>query len=421
MLLSELSSPGEAPILAAALVRSETLSAGAPRTTRSLRDLASDSDAVVVFDEPHAQDIGQSLPALWSEIPPGETGFIALVPRRENPRLDPIYCEPIVSFFCSSSVFAQFAALAIDCYAKTLCFAVLRAIVIGDIEVDRLLVREVPLQQPREYRVESTPKALVLPHRGDCRYLRSALKYLDKAAANALTVRVGLDVDECADYSLLPSENPGTEFFRFTPAPVGPYVIRQELAERSPEPLLTLQDSDDVSCYDRFTVLTRALAEMGCGIVGSHELCLDEIRALVQPVRYPLDGTAALSLWPNHALLHATLMTRRDVFFDIGGLSTHHIIANDTQFLLRAYFHTQIRTVDEFLYIRRRHATSLTNAPATIYDNPLRRSLNQEWTTDFRAIQQGELKLEDSSLRPMRRSEVWHVEPFAPQAAGATR
>jgi hypothetical protein len=187
-------------------------------------------------------------------------------------------------------------------------------------------------------------------------------------------------------------------------------VIRQELAERSPEPLLTLQDSDDLSCYDRFATLGDTLAETGCDIVGSHELCLDEIRGLVQPVRYPLDCTASLALCANHALLHATLMTHRRAFFDAGGLSTHLIIANDTQFLLRAHFNSSIRNVDEFLYIRRRHAASLTSAPETVYDNPLRRRLSSEWTGDFNAVKRGGLKIEDSSLRPLRRLDPWRAE-----------
>jgi hypothetical protein len=289
---------------------------------------------------------------------------------------------------------------------------VLRAIAEGDVEVDRLLVRQIPFQQPRVHG-EATSKAVILPHRGRESYLRAALTYLRKTAGNSLTVRVGLDIEQVSPYAAWSGEYPGVEFFRFDPAPVGPYVIRQELSERSPEPFLALQDSDDLSSYDRFTVLSGALAEFG-GIVGSHELCLDEIRGLVQPVRFPLDGSAALKICTNHALLHATLMTRRETFFEAGGLSTHLQIANDTQFLLRAYFRTSIRTVDEFLYIRRRHATSLTNAPETIYDNPLRRRLNSEWTVDFNAIKRGEMALEDSSLRPMRRTDPWSVERLAP-------
>jgi hypothetical protein len=145
-------------------------------------------------------------------------------------------------------------------------------------------------------------------------------------------------------------------------------------------------------------------------MVGSHELCLDEMRGVVHPVRYPLDASDALRRCPNHALLHGTLMARRSAFFESGGLSTHLPIASDTQFLLRAWFTMKMRNVDEFLYIRRRHPTSLTNAPETIYDNPLRRSLNAQWTADFEAIKRGELKLEQSSLWPVRRSEKYRLE-----------
>jgi len=415
MLLTELPVPGETPMLAAGLIRGETASIRtAPRGACSLRELAGNSDAVVVFDERLAGDIDASIAALWEEIPSGETAFIALVPRMESPQIDSRYCEPISSFLCSSGVLARCLDAAIDCRARALCFAVLRAIADGAPEVDRLLVRQIPFLEPRLYRRDTAAKALVLPHRGDPALLRAALKYGRKSAGASPAIRVGLDVGDSAAYAAFPDEYTGVEFFDFTPAPVGPYVIRQELAERSQEPFLTLQDSDDLSCHDRFAVLGDALAETGCGIVGSQELCLDEMRGLVQPVRFPLDCSAALALCANHALLHATLMTHRSAFFNAGGLSTNLIIANDTQFLLRAFFYTSIRNVDEFLYIRRRHAVSLTNSPETVVDNPLRRRLNGEWTGDFNAIKRGEVRIESSSLRPLRRTDDWKVERLWP-------
>lgn len=420
MLLTELPAPAETPMLAAGLVRGDTASIRtAPRGVYSLRDLAGNSDAVVVFDERLTGDIDDSIGALWAEIPSGETAFIPLVPRVAAPEIDSSYGRPISSFLCSSPVFARFLDPGIVYWAKSLCFEVLRAIADGAPEVDRLLVRQIPYLERRVYGRETAGKALVLPHRGDPAFLRAALEYIGKAAGGPPAVRVGLDVGDRVEYGAFLEEYPGVEFFDFSPAPVGPYVIRQELAERSPEPILTLQDSDDLSCYDRFAVLGDALAQTGCGIVGSQELCLDEMRGLVQPVRFPLDCSAALALRANHALLHATLMTQRSAFFNAGGLSTHLIIASDTQFLLRAFSYTSIRNVDEFLYIRRRHAVSLTNSPETVVDNPLRRRLNFEWTRDFDAIKRGELKIENSSLRPFRRIGDWKVERLWPARKAA--
>jgi hypothetical protein len=375
-----------------------------------LEDLARCSDAVLIFEESLADKIDQSLASLWEEIPDKKTAFIALVPRGVAPTIDSSYAEPITSFFCSAEVFACFSALGIDCLPQTLCFAALRAIARGDIEVDCLLVRQVPFERRQVKARQAVSKALLIPHRGEAAHLRAALAFAGKSAENSLKIHVGLDVEECGEYAAFPAEFSGVEFVKFSPAPVGPYVIRQELAENSTEPLLALQDSDDLSCYDRFVMQSDALADTGCDIVGSHELCLDEIRAVVQPVRFPLDGSAALAMCANHALLHGTLMTYRNVFFDLGGLSTDLIIANDTQFLLRAHFNSSIRNVDEFLYIRRRHSESLTNSAETIFDNPLRRRLSAMWTQDFNAIKRGELKIEDSSLRPMRRLEPWRAE-----------
>lgn len=420
MLLTELPRSGAIRIFAAALRRTDRptlheVLRNSPGQAFSLRDLADRSDAVLVYDERCAGEIEESIAALWEDVPPGETAFIALVPRAAAPPIDAHYCEPVSSFLCSSEVFNRFLCMGIDCRAGTLCFAVLRAIANEDIEVDRLLVRQIPCAERRVSAQDNGPRALVLPHRGDPAFLRASLKYIGRAAGSPVKVRVGLDVEGEAEYASFPEKHPAVEFFRFGPAPVGPYVVRQELAERSPEPLLTLQDSDDLSSYDRFTVLSEALTATGSDIIGSHELCLDELRALVQPVRFPLDGSAALDTCANHALLHATLICRREAFFKAGGLATNLIIASDTQFLLRAYFSARIRNVDEFLYIRRRHATSLTNSPETIFDNPLRRRLSSEWTRDFDAVKRGELKLEASSLWPSRRLEPFKIQRLAVQ------
>ena len=289
----------------------------------------------------------------------------------------------------------------------------LKAIANGVISVDRLLVRQIPDRSERKPAAAALPKALLMPHRGEPKYLKTALNFISKTAGNSLSVNVGLDVDDVENYREFITERAGVNFFRAEPAPVGPYVIRQELAERAVEPLLCLQDSDDISCHDRFTVLSDALARTGSGIVGSHELCFDEIRVMVYPVWYPVESSASLAQCHNHALLHATLMARRSAFFECGGLSTHNIVANDTQFMLRAYFSTEIRNVDEFVYIRRRHPVSLTNSPETVHGNPMRRALNAQWTADFDAIKRGEITLEESSLRPMRRTQPYRFERLA--------
>ena len=421
MLLTELPRTGEKQILAAGIrCADEPVISNSLRAAHGeipLAELARQSDAVLVYEATAEAEIGESLVALMEELPADERAFIALVPRAECPAIDSSYAEPIASFMCSADVFLRFLDLGIDCYPETLCFAVLRAIANGDIEVDRLLVRQIPFLR----RHIVTPAAggpaaaLVLPHRGNTAFLRASLKQIARAAGSSVKVRVGLDIDDESLYTSFPEEFPEAEFFHFSPAPVGPYLIRQQLAERSPEPLLTLQDSDDLSCYDRFTSLSAALDATDSDIVGSHELCLDELRAVVQPVRFPLDSSASLDTCANHALLHATLMCHRHAFFRAGGLATNLIIASDSQFLLRAWFSARIRNVDEFLYIRRRHATSLTNAPETVYDNPLRRRLSADWTRDFYAVKRGELTIETSSLWPAARQEPFEIRSLTAQ------
>jgi hypothetical protein len=401
--------------IAACLSRSHPSLGAARRSSSSLEPLAGHSaDAVLFLDNTLRKAFHASKGSLWRDMPDGKSTFIVLVPRRAAPETDPYFGEPSSSFLCSPDILQRYVALNIDCWPQTILFALLRAIFDGLIHVDRLLVRQIPVREQRMPAGETTPKALLMPHRGDPKHLTTALDFLSRMEGNSLSINVGLDVDHADDYRGFVNERTHVNFFHANPAPVGPYVIRQDLAERSTEPLLCLQDSDDISCHDRLTVLSHALTENGCGIAGSHELCFDEMRAMVYPVWYPIDSSASLKMVHNHALLHATMMARRSAFFECGGLSTHLVIANDTQFMLRAFFTTTIRNADAFLYIRRRHAVSLTNAPETVHDNPLRRALNAEWTADFAAIKRGELKVEDSSLRPMRRTAPYRLERLSP-------
>jgi hypothetical protein len=114
----------------------------------------------------------------------------------------------------------------------------------------------------------------------------------------------------------------------------------------------------------------------------------------------------------RHPLEHATSMVKSDAFRHAGGFSTDRRTSNDTQFLLRAYFSMRIRNVDAFVYIYRKHAASLTEAPDTGMHMPFRQELKQIWRNDFRAIQKGELQLSNSSLRRRESARDYKFERF---------
>src|SRR5579862_4402323 len=122
MILTELPASGEIPMLAAGLIRGDTASVRtAPRVSYSLKELASSSEVVMVFDGRIACDIDDYIAALLEEIPSGETAFIALVPRMAAPQIDSSYCDPISSFLCSSEAFARFIGQGVDYLPGRLC------------------------------------------------------------------------------------------------------------------------------------------------------------------------------------------------------------------------------------------------------------------------------------------------------------
>ena len=347
----------------------------------------------------------------------GSSGAIVLVGWRAAPEKEAKTDCRITSFLCSAPVFRSALQWAPKgpFRLRQLCFYLLDALINGRIAVDRLLVRQLPLRIDSTTAPETKSDCVVImPHRGRMRHLATALGFLHHDGGPHPCIRVGLDVDYPEEYTKLATKYPKVEFFVARPAPVGPYVIRQELAHRSSEPVIVLHDSDDVSSSDRLEVLRKEMRRTDCDFVGSHELRVDEIEKEVAAIRFPLDVTAALRRGPGHSLLHATAMIGRSQFLAVGGLSTDQRVANDTQFLFRAYFGLKIRNVDEFLYLRRRHSRALTVHPATCNAIPLRFQLDAAWRADFGAVQRGEMRLEESSLRPRLRTEAFHLTPLPP-------
>ena len=332
---------------------------------------------------------------------------VILLPRSPIPRWSASQGDPVFAFLCSGSVFRDLRALYPNNVLHDLCYLLLHAIMNGRLRVERIFVRQLPYWG----RIvlshgHGEPAVVIMAHRGSKRHLEAAMHFIQHAEGEAPRVRVGLDVDDPADFASFPERYSQAEFYYTRPAPVGPYAIRQELTARSSEPLLILHDSDDISCYDRFTTLR---AEMRYHdhfvMVGSHELLVDELRRQVSPIRYPLDVSRALKGTAGFSFLHATAVVGRHGFLSAGGLSTDRAIAYDTQFLLRGYFKLRIMNVDDFLYIRRRHGNSLTVAPETADGIPLRSWLGEMWRRDFEEIKRGRLTLEKSSLRPSLRVE----------------
>lgn len=368
----------------------------------------------VLDDETNAL-FAASEAALLAETRGAERVAIVLLPWREAPTRTLRVDGEIRSFLCSAELLRGFARIP----RRRLCFRLLSAILNGDVEVDRLLVRQLPLPVSRPPRTTSGAAAVIMAHRGSRRHLEIALAFIERAKIRGIHCRVGLDMESSVGYRSLVRTYPGVEFLRFGAAPVGPYVVRQELANRSREPRLIFHDSDDVSCADRFVVLRDEMRKTDCQLVGCHQLAVDECGRQVTATRFPLDVSGALREAAVHALWHPTSMIERNSFLRAGGFSMDRTIASDSQFLLRAYFSMRIRNADAFLYIRRRHAAALTVRPETALDCPERQQLADLWRDDFAAVKSGVLALDRSSLRPLpprRKYTVIPMENHAPVA-----
>lgn len=367
-----------------------------------------DGEFVLVL-APDVQPLWEaSANALLREMSDARRPAIILLPWMAPPTYENRFDGAVASFACRRATFQTLVRLT-EGSVSGLCYALLDGIMNQRIAVDRLAVRQLPHAAVPAPGARSPKASLIMAHRGRRQYLRTALRYISHANGLDVRPRIGLDEDDPTAYTSIAETFPGAQFFRVVPAGAGPYVVRQELARRSREPLMVFHDSDDISCYDRFIAQEAELRRTGCVLVGCHELRVDEIQKEVTAIRFPLDVTASLNDHGGHRLWHPTTMIQREAFWDCGGFSTDRRIANDTQFLLRAHFGMKIRNLDGFVYIRRKHPTALTVAPETALDHPIRRQLAKNWLRDFERVKRGELRLEDSSLWPVAGTARYQV------------
>ncbi|HEY6393528.1 MAG TPA: hypothetical protein VIX89_19755 [Bryobacteraceae bacterium] len=358
-------------------------------------------DPVVVLDRVTRPLFEKYAERVLAEFPEGLRTVVVLVPWQAAPVLNQRTHGAVHSFACTPTILEDLLAIDPACPPEHLCYSLLEAMLNGNITVDRVVVRQLPFPEHfSNQKVDPVPASLIMAHRGRPGYLQASLHYLSKANGLDVRVRVGLDGEEPGDYDALAKRFPRAEFFNLQPA-LGPYVIRQELALRSTEPLLAFHDSDDISCTDRFSALYREMRRTRAELIGSHELRVDEITREVLALRFPLDATEGLRRCYGHALLHPTSLVTREGFFNAGGFSTIFGISCDMQFLMRCYFKLRIRNVDGFFYIRRRHPAALTVAPNTNMEAPMRLYLTRCWEKNFDAVKGRRIALDQSALRQM--------------------
>lgn len=326
-----------------------------------------------------------------------KNAFIILTKRKEAPKYHIREDETVYSFSCSFHHFKKMVknnSLA-TFSARNLLFELIVFIAQHKVSIDKILVRQIPFTTEL-YQIKRNID-VIIPHRGQIKYLANLLQYLQKIPK--LNLFAGIDqpvVDE--DLSIL-MQYQGVNFFLFKAEPLGPYVVRNQLINQGNSEFIFFQDSDDIPCADRFARLSNYMVEEDVQLCGSHEIRMDYFGRSVRAVRYPLDVMGALDHGPAYALLHPSSAIRRFDFYRCGKLSEEKRFAIDTKFLYYCYFKlNSIRNIDEFLYIKKIRSGSLTTSQEFGLGSAPRRSLLNQWLVDFILVQQGLLKLEESTL-----------------------
>jgi len=333
--------------------------------------------------------------ARHADLDRGPSRLTLIAPPRDAPLDDRRSDEELFSFLATPDLAAR---IDFDTPLETWCYQLMHS-VLADVRlgVDVAVVHK-DAPTPRAPKPWS-PVDVIIPHRGREQHLRLCV---DSVLRQDAATRIVVGLDQKARCTRLLKDlqaQPSASVYQLDPSPAGPYVVRHHLGHAAKCAYMLGQDSDDVSVGARLAMLLAASAETGAGIVGSHELCVQEVRRQVLAVRYPLDASAAIDrIGAGHQVLFPATLVRRDVFEAVGGFSTDKIFSLDVNFWLAASLLTEVRNVDEFLYIRRRRAGSLTMRRDIGNQSRIRRRIRDQRTSEFAAVREGRLALADSVL-----------------------
>jgi len=393
----------------------------------SLADaIVEDTVAVAIVAAPLLPLFCDSIQNLSKELRSQSSTFIVLVKRRLAPTAGVRNDGVVDSFVCTVDILRKiirvFAPLSVG-KLDHLCYKSICDLANGNnIGCQRLLVKQLPVLTSVPSDLSVLPRIdLIMAHRGESAHLEASLRYIrGNSNWQRILIHVGLDTDCDSNLRDVVHNNAPVAFFQVRPTPMGPYVVRQHLIDSTRQQLIGFHDSDDISTHDRFSVMTGELESLKCDMVGCHELRLNEISGHVEAIRFPLNVNNSLRDDPGRScFLYASALCCRQAFERTGGFSTNYKIANDTQFLFRAFFHLHIRNSDNFLYIRRMHRNGLSIQSHMCDKLTSRAEMRRNWERAFKEVLSGRRSLTDSILGVIRTNENYQLFRILAKSSGS--
>lgn len=337
-----------------------------------------------------------------------EDRLLLLVKWRAAPISTSRFDGPVVSFACSGDLFRRHFVDSTVSTRENLLFNTLST-AIERCRAGKIWAVQYPVDLPALFAIcdEKTPSEAdwVIPHAGELRHLRSCLMYARAACShNAGKLLVGVDEFWGEEHRKFAETFQDCYWYRSLSPSSGPYIVKNFLAKVAEAPYLCFQDSDDVPCTNRLSLLSLLVGKEGVAMGGSHEIRFNVITRSVNAVRYPLDVNSCFAHGGGTSpFLHGTGMILRRAFIDAGCFSTEYRFSMDTHFLYRCQFSLKIRNIDAFLYVRRVHPASLTNATATHRDSVQRLVLFRRFQRALSAVRTKKVELIESDLMPTLR------------------
>lgn len=216
--------------------------------------------------------------------------------------------------------------------------------------------------------------AVVLTHFESAAYLSYAVRSILSQTYNDFHLYV---LDDCTEgfqwfESLKPMLASGKLSVYRSDKNVGTYRLKNKFIQSIDAEFIAFHDADDFSLPNR---LERQLSKMNSkdiGLLGCSFYRSESPSYRTEYVGMPENVNAVLDNGKRLVCLHPTWIMRRSLLNTLGGFDFETRFGADDEFLARAVFCTKVRNLEEALYVKHDHNTSLTGALSTGYKSKVR-------------------------------------------------
>ncbi len=262
---------------------------------------------------------------------------------------------------------------------------------------------------------------IITPHFGNENFLQSCIQSTKNSTKQSVRHLIGVDDVLKSNTVIEQIKNTQHAIWQISDPPQGAYAVRNFLVGKSRGPFIGFLDSDDLATANRYESIGEFFIDNSLvDCVGSNELQVDYFSSSLTPIKFPKDVNQSFDLSgrPRHAILFGSIFLKSSILTNPGVFYEKRPFGMDSQFIARISFLNTIRNINEYLYIRRVHQSSITQSKNYGMRTPRRERHTRMLNWAYRRVANGRTPLAKSPLSWYSTSQTGAIE-LTPNRSGA--